>query len=65
MNGEFIPTQYLLQSVKTGQQFCDKGWTLDAPNEKEPSLIRTIYEEVQINLKDPSLGLFRFMTGYL
>ena len=60
MNGEFIPTQYLLQSVKTGQQFCDKGWTLDAPNEKEPSLIRTIYEEVQINLKDPSLGLFRF-----
>ncbi len=60
MNPEFAPTHYLLQSIKTGQQFSDQGWTLDAPNEKEASLIRTVYEEVQLQVKDPSLGLFRY-----
>ncbi|HBX88710.1 MAG TPA: cysteate synthase [Marinilabiliaceae bacterium] len=49
-----------MQSIKTGQQFSDQGWTLDAPNEKEASLIRTVYEEVQLQVKDPSLGLFRY-----
>ncbi len=60
MNPEFAPTHYLLQSIKTGQQFSDQGWTLDAPNEKEATLIRTVYEEVQLQVKDPSLGLFRY-----
>ncbi len=60
MTSDFFPTQYLLQSVKTGQEFIDKGWTLDAPGETDPSLIRAIYEEVQINVKDESWGLFRF-----
>src|SRR5690554_6691558 len=60
MSQDIKPTHYLLQSVKTGQQFSDQGWTLDAPNEKEPSLIRTVYEEVQLEVKDASLGLFRF-----
>ena len=53
-------TQYLLQSARTGNEFMDKGWTLDAPNENEPTLIRAIYEEVQLNVKDSSLGIFRF-----
>jgi cysteate synthase len=60
MASQFVPTQYLLQSVKTGQEFVDKGWTLDAPGEDDPSLIRAVYEEVQLNLKDESLGLFKF-----
>ncbi len=60
MATEFLPTQYLLQSVKTGQEFIDKGWTLDAPNEKDPTLIRAVYEEVQLNVKDESWGIFRF-----
>ncbi|PWD98406.1 cysteate synthase [Marinilabilia rubra] len=60
MTSGFGPTQYLLQSVKTGKEFIDKGWTLDAPNEEEPSLIRAVYEEVQLNLKDERLGLFKF-----
>ncbi len=60
MATEFLPTQYLLQSVKTGQEFIDKGWTLEAPNEKDPTLIRAVYEEVQINVKDESWGIFRF-----
>ncbi|WP_430809730.1 MULTISPECIES: cysteate synthase [unclassified Carboxylicivirga] len=57
---EFKATPYKLESVKTGVQFEDKGWTLDAPNEKEPSLIRAIYEKKQIEVKDPSYGVFRF-----
>ena len=60
MKIDFNPTEYLLQSVKTGQQFSDKGWTLDAPNENEPTLIRAVYEEVQINVEHESLGVFRF-----
>lgn len=60
MTSEFIPTQYLLQSVKTGNEFIDKGWTLDAPGETDPTLIRTIYEEVRLNVKDESWGIFRF-----
>ena len=59
MNPEFAPTHYLLQSIKTGQQFSDQGWTLDAPNEKEATLIRTVYEEVQLQVKDPSLEIGR------
>lgn len=60
MASQFVPTQYLLQSVKTGKEFVDKGWTLDAPGEDDPSLIRAVYEEVQLNLKDESFGLFKF-----
>lgn len=60
MSLEFFPTEYLLQSVKTGQEFIDKGWTLEAPGEDQPSLIRAVYEEVQINVKDESWGIFRF-----
>ena len=70
MSEDFKPTHYLLQSIKTGQQFSDQGWTLDAPNEKEPTLIRTVYEEVQLVVKDASMGVFRFddwlpVTRYL
>jgi len=70
MTEDFKPTHYLLQSIKTGQQFSDQGWTLDAPNEDEPTLIRTVYEEVQLNVKDDSMGVFRFddwlpVTRYL
>jgi len=54
------PTQYILRSVKTGKEFSDTGWTLDAHDETEPSLIRAIYKETQMNPKEPALGIFRF-----
>jgi cysteate synthase len=60
MSSNFIPTNYKLQSVKTGKDFDDKGWTLDAPNEAAPSLIRAIYEKKQIDVKDDSWGLYKF-----
>ena len=60
MTKEFKATPYQLESVKTGSQFNDAGWTLDAPNEQEPSLIRAIYNKKQIDVKDASYGVFRF-----
>ncbi|MCL2073563.1 MAG: cysteate synthase [Marinilabiliaceae bacterium] len=60
MTKEIFPTHYILQSVKSGQEFMDSGWSLDAPDEKEPTLVRAIYEEVQMTPKDNSFGLFRF-----
>jgi cysteate synthase len=60
MSIDFIKTNYLLQSVSTGKTFNDKGWTLDAPDETEPTLIRAIYEKTQLNVKDDSWGLYRF-----
>lgn len=53
-------TNYKLQSINTGNQFEDAGWTLDAPNEDAPSLIRAIYEKKQIEFKDDSHGIYKF-----
>ncbi|MBU8892823.1 MAG: cysteate synthase [Bacteroidales bacterium] len=60
MSKEFKATEYLLQSINTGNQFNDEGWTLEAPDEKEPTLIRAIYEKKQIDVKDVSHGIYRF-----
>jgi cysteate synthase len=60
MNNTFTKTNYKLQSVKTGKIFDDTGWTLDAPEEKEPTLIRAIYEKQQLDVKDDSWGLYKF-----
>jgi len=60
MNNEFTPTRYKLQSVKTGKVFEDTGWMLDAPGEKEPTLIRAVYEKTRLSVKDDSWGLFKF-----
>jgi cysteate synthase len=56
----FTPTRYFLQSVKTGQQFPDAGWTLDAPGESSPTLIRAIYENRRLTLRNDLPGLYRF-----
>jgi cysteate synthase len=60
MNTEFSKTNYQLQSVRTGKIFTDDGWTLDAPGENEPTLVRAIYEKKQIDVKDDSWGLYKF-----
>lgn len=60
MNSTFAKTNYQLQSIKTGKIFEDTGWILDAPDEKDPSLIRAIYEKKQLELKDESWGLYKF-----
>lgn len=60
MSREFKKTRYKLQSVKTGKIFEDAGWTLDAPGELEPTLVRAIYEKKQIQIGDDSLGIYKF-----
>ncbi|MDA3954604.1 MAG: cysteate synthase [Bacteroidales bacterium] len=60
MSKEFKPTEYILQSINTSKQFIDAGWTLDAPDEQEPTLIRAIYKKKQIDVKDQSYGIYRF-----
>lgn len=60
MNSSFSKTKYSLQSVKTGKSFDDKGWTLDAPDETEPTLIRAVYEKKQLEVRDNSLGIYKF-----
>jgi len=58
MSKQIKPTPYILESVESGKQFEDQGWTLDAPN--ECTLIRAIYPKKQIEVKDDSFGVFRF-----
>jgi len=60
MNQEIKATEYILESVKTGKQFEDKGWTLDAPGETDPTLVRAIYKKKQIEVKDDSFGIYKF-----
>lgn len=60
MTNSFRPTNYILESVKTGKQFKDSGWLLTAPEETEPTLIRAKYEKPQINFKDNSWGLYKY-----
>ena len=57
---KFEKTKYRLQSVKTGNIFQDTGWTLDAPGETEPTLIRAIYEKKHLEVKDEPWGIYRF-----
>ncbi len=57
---KFEPTKYFLQSVGSGKIFPDSGWTLDAPDEATPSLIRAVYENRRLSLRNDLPGLFRF-----
>jgi cysteate synthase len=56
----FEATRYFLQSYKTGQTFPDNGWTLEAPGESEPTLIRAMYENRQLDLSKELPGLYQF-----
>lgn len=60
MTQDFQPTEYILESIETGKQFDDAGWTLDAPGEEKPSLIRAIYNKKQMEVKDDSMGIYKF-----
>ncbi len=57
---KFKPTDYVLQSMHTGNKFEDTGWLLDAPNEDKPCLIRAIYDKKQLEVKDNDLGIYKF-----
>lgn len=60
MTDQITPTAYLLESIATGRVFEDTGWLLDPPGEKNPTLIRAIYKNKQLNPKDPGMGIYKF-----
>ncbi len=60
MTKDFRPTDFILESMQTGKRFADAGWTLDAPGEDKPCLVRAIYDKKQLNVKDNSLGIYKF-----
>lgn len=53
-------TEYKLQNIATGDIFDDTGWLLSDPNYSKPSLIRAVYNNKQLNLKDDSHGFYKF-----
>lgn len=60
MRKPFNKTEYILESVHSGQQFKDSGWLLDAPGEDTPGLIRAIYAKKELNLLSDDYGIYRF-----
>lgn len=56
----FRATEYILESLGTGKKFEDAGWTLDAPAEEKACLIRASYQKKQLDVKDNSLGIYKF-----
>jgi cysteate synthase len=60
MTDALSPTKYTLRSVRTGHEFTDTGWVLDAPGESEPTLIRAVYDQKQIRVKGDDHGLYKF-----
>lgn len=54
----FKPTEYQIKSVATGAVCEDTGWMLDYKNETEPSLIRAIYANKQLNVKEENGGIY-------
>ena len=47
-------------NVADGRIFDDKGWVLDDPEGKTPSLVRAVFEQKQLHVGDDSLGLYKF-----
>ena len=57
----FTPTKYQLQTVATGRVFSDEVWTLDDKQCDKPSMVRPVYEQKQLNVREgKELGLYRY-----
>ena len=67
----FTPTVYSLMNVATGRIFPDSGWItgrifpdsgwmLADPESPKPSLVRTVYQKKQIDVKGSDWGFYRF-----
>ena len=57
----FTPTKYQLKTVATGRVFEDQGWTLDDKECTTPSMVRPVYENKQLHVREgKDLGLYRY-----
>ena len=54
----FKPTEYQIKSVATGNVCEDSDWLLDFKGEEKPSLIRAIYANKQLEVKEKNNGLY-------
>lgn len=57
---KFKPTKYVLQCMATGERFEDSGWVLASSKCNIPSLVRTVYENRQFNLRKDFDGFYQF-----
>ena len=57
---KFKPTKYVLQCMATGERFEDSGWVLASSKCNIPSLVRTVYENRQFNLRKDLDGFYQF-----
>lgn len=57
---EIAPTKYQLKTISTGRCFQDTGWSLSDSQSEQPSLIRTLYDSLQINIKEEEYGIYKF-----
>lgn len=57
---KFKPIAYKLLNVKTGRLFEDRGWTLSDPEERDPSLIRAVYETKLFTPREDLKGIYRY-----
>ncbi|MCI1779741.1 MAG: cysteate synthase [Bacteroidales bacterium] len=57
---EIEPTDYTLINCATKREFKDEGWTLADPESPVPSLVRAVYKNKQINIKDNSFGFYKY-----
>jgi cysteate synthase len=60
MKLQFNKTEYTLQSLVSGKIFTDSGWLLDAPGESTTGLLRAIYHNKQIRVKEDAYGIYKF-----
>ncbi len=60
MTQQLEPTKYHLHSLVSGKDFPDSGWILEVPEDEKPSLLQSVYDKQQLELKDDSFGLYKF-----
>lgn len=53
-------TAYTLKCVATNREFEDTGWLLEDSQSDEPSLVRAVYKNKQLELKGDEYGLYTF-----
>lgn len=57
-------TEYTLESIGSGKIYTDTGWMLDEPEGNGSCLLRAVYKEKKLILREEADGLFRF-AGWL
>lgn len=53
-------TAYTLKCVASNREFEDTGWLLEDSQSDEPSLVRAVYKNKQLELKGDEYGLYTF-----